>query len=286
MYLAPESLQEALALRARHAVAPLAGGTDHFPALGDDGFEADDVLDLAGVGELGGISCDGSGWRIGAAVTWTEILEAALPPAFDGLKLAAREVGSVQIQNVATIAGNFCNASPAADGVPPLLTLDAEVEIASLRGVRRMPLTGFLLGPRRTVLEADELVTAIRIPSLPAGARSGFHKLGARKYLVISIAMAAAVVTPAEDGTVADARLSVGSCSPVAVRLPELEAALSGVPFEAGALAGCVRDAHLGPLSPVDDIRGTGEYRREAVATLLRRLLADLATPGAGTETT
>ena len=135
----------------------------------------------------------------------------------------------MQIQNAGTIGGNLCNASPAADGVPPLLALDAEVELASAAGTRRLPLAAFLHGPRRTARRPDELLTAVLIPAAATEGRSAFLKLGARRYLVISIAMVAARLATA-DGRVTAAALAVGACGPVATRLPAVEAALVGHP--------------------------------------------------------
>jgi CO/xanthine dehydrogenase FAD-binding subunit len=191
------------------------------------------------------------------------------------LKQAAREVGGRQIQNVATVAGNLCNASPAADGVPCLLALDAEIEIAGRHGHRLLPLARFITGPRRTALMPGELVVAIHVPRPQSEARSAFLKLGARRYLVISIAMAAATLECAGD-VVSRARIAVGACSAVAQRLPLLEAALQGAAVDA-SLADRVDPAHLAPLSPIDDVRGSGAYRNDAAVTLLRRLLRSFA---------
>src|SRR5690606_12010591 len=145
-----------------------------------------------GLDELRGVSETASHVVIGARTTWTDLIRHPLPAAFDALKQAAREVGSVQIQNVASVAGNLCNASPAADGAPALLVLDAEVELRSRAGSRMLPLQDFILGNRRTAIEPGEIVTAIRIPKASIAGSSSFQKLGARRYLVISIAMAAA----------------------------------------------------------------------------------------------
>ena len=128
-YFRPDDLEAALGYLAEGPAQVLAGGTDVYPALGDRPAP-ERVLDLTRVAALKGILRDGPTWRIGAGVTWADVLRAGLPPMFDGLKVAARQVGSVQIQTTATLAGNICNASPAADGVPVLLTLDASVEIA------------------------------------------------------------------------------------------------------------------------------------------------------------
>jgi CO/xanthine dehydrogenase FAD-binding subunit len=270
-YARPTSLQQALKVRALGGFTVLAGGTDHFPArVGRAPRE--DILDLGAIRELHGIADKGGHWRIGATTPWTEVIEAKLPPLFDCLKSAAREVGGVQIQNAGTVAGNLCNASPAADGVPPLLALDASVEIASAKGRRMLPLAQFILGPRKTALAADEIVAAVLVPKPRHEARSHFLKLGARKYLVISIAMAAAMVER-EKGIVRAARIAVGACSPVATRLPGLEAALLGKRLSSDL----ARAEHLAVLSPIEDVRGSAGYRGDAALVLVRRLLEELA---------
>ncbi|UYV36675.1 FAD binding domain-containing protein [Rhodobacteraceae bacterium D3-12] len=272
-YHLPQSLEEALGLLAEGGVAPIAGGTDFYPAMGAGGPVAS-LVDLTRIRGLRGISQDATGgWRIGAATRWSDIVAADLPPAFDGLKAAAREVGSIQIQNAGTVAGNLCNASPAADGVPPLLVLQADVELARAGETRRMPLGEFIKGVRRTALEPGELVVALHIPAIPEGMVGRFSKLGSRKYLVISIAMAAVLVSKDAGGRIDGARVAVGACSPVAQRLPELEAAMIG------QLAGdvVVTDAHLSPLSPIDDVRGSAGYRLGAVKELLQRLIGEQA---------
>jgi N-methylhydantoinase B len=277
VYHRPRSLAEALAIRAATGALPLAGGTDIHPlrtaraAWGEPWRP--EILDLSAVPGLAGITETGEGWRIGACTTWTAIAEAPLPPLFDGLRAAAREVGGRQVQNRGTIAGNLVTASPAGDGIPNLLTLEAEVELAAADGTRRLAVAEFLTGYRSTALAPAEIVTAIHVPRL-AGARGRFVKLGARRYLVISIAMAAAVI--AFDGDrVAAARIAIGACSPVARRLPALEAALLGVP--AAEMARVPEAAHLAPLTPIDDVRASAAYRREAALTLLRDLLGGFA---------
>ena len=272
-YLRPSRLEDALTALARPHVV-LAGGTDFYPARVGRAID-EDVLDIGGIAVLRGISADAAGWRLGATTTWSELLETDLPPLFDGLKQAAREVGGRQIQNAGTLAGNLCNASPAADGVPCLLALDAEIEIAGPAGSRRLALRQFITGVRRTALTQDELVVAVHVPRPGNEARSAFLKLGTRRYLVISIAMAAATLEIA-DGRVASARIAVGACSPIAERLTDLEAALAGAPLDA-RLAERVEVSHLAPLSPIDDVRGSAAYRSDAVVTVLRRLLRGLA---------
>lgn len=157
MFLQPRTLQEAVEHLASHGGTLIAGGTDVFPALVDRPSPAC-IIDLSQVDDLKGIRVNRDHIHIGGGTTWTDIINADLPPAFDALKGAAREIGSVQIQNRATIAGNLCNASPAADGVPPLLALDAMVELTSRSGTRRLALTDFILGNRRTALAPGEIL--------------------------------------------------------------------------------------------------------------------------------
>lgn len=272
MYFRPARLKDAYEALASRPLTILAGGTDHYPARVGGG-PREDILDLTALPELRGIRKSAGGWRIGATTTWTEIREARLPPLFDALKLAAREVGGVQIQNAGTVAGNLCNASPAADGVPALLALDASVEVSSAGGSRMVALGDFIVGPRKVALRAGEILTALHVPAPRAAAHSHFLKLGTRKYLVISIAMVAAVVET-ERNTVRAARVAVGACSPVAARLAQLESDLKGCAIR--ELAGVVTEAHLASLQPIDDVRGSAEYRREAALALVRRTLAEL----------
>lgn len=276
-YLRPVEINEALAALATGPRVVLAGGTDYYPSRVGRPLD-DDLLDITALAALRGIADAGDHWRIPALVTWSEVIAADLPPLFDGLKLAAREIGGVQIQNTATVCGNLCNASPAADGIPNLLAIDARVELSSTRGRRVIPIGEFVLGNRKTARASDELVTAICVPKPTGQTRSTFIKLGARKYLVISIVMVAAAVETNADGVVAAARVAVGSCSAAALRLPTLEAALIGHRL-APALADRVAADHLAPLSPIDDIRGTALYRRAAALALVRRALTALAAP-------
>ena len=271
MYLKPKTLNEAVSLLASSGGQILAGGTDFYPSQGER-LPQGDVVDITALGEIRGISLDPEWIRIGGLTTWSEVIRTPLPRCFDALKAAAREVGSVQIQNRGTVAGNLCNASPAADGVPPLLALDAEVELASVDGRRRMPLAQFLTGNRKTLRRKAEILAAIYVPRRIDNAASVFAKLGARRYLVISISMVAVVVQTDSAGHIKDARVAVGSCSVTAQRLRELERDLSGAPASAG-IGASVRPEHLSPLSPIDDVRATADYRRDASLTLVRRAL-------------
>src|ERR1700681_4841153 len=250
-----------MALLAAGEARILSGGTDFYPALGDRVVHGP-VVDVSGLGGLRGVSSEADWFRIGGLTTWSEIIRTPLPRCFDALKSAAREVGGVQIQNRGTVAGNLCNASPAADGVPPLLALDAEVELVSNVGVRRLPLADFIVGNRKTQRKADELLAAVLVPRALENAASTFVKLGARRYLVISISMVA-----------------VGSCSAMARRLRALESDLVGASVRDG-LGEVVGPEHLAPLSPIDDVRATSEYRMDASLRLVQRALNSCAESG------
>ena len=267
MYVRPADLDEALGWLAGGARV-LAGATDIFPAAGERPLSGD-YVDLSKMAALRGVRVVRDAVRIGAVATWTDIVDAELPPAFGALKAAARDIGAVQIQNRGTVAGNLCNASPAADGVPPLLILDAEVELVSPRGLRRLPLSQFIIGARRTALAPDEMMTAVVMPAPSATMRSAFIKLGARRYLVISIVMVA-VALDIVDGIVRDARIAVGCCSAVAQRIAEAERRLIGARAQAG-LGDAIEARDLAALSPIDDVRATAAYRRDAALTLVRR---------------
>jgi xanthine dehydrogenase small subunit len=277
-YHRPRSLEEAVAIRASRDVAVIAGGTDIYPAhtarraWGDPTHK--DVLDITALPGLDRIEEAGVGWRFGCLVTWSALRRTSLPPLFDGLKAAAKEVGGAQVQNRGTLVGNLCTASPAGDGIPNLLALDAALELTGTEGRRTVSLPDFLTGYRATALRRDEIVTAILVPRLD-NARSGFEKLGARRYLVISIAMAAGIVVTDGEGRIVTARLALGACSAVAQRLPRLEAALTGAPLRDAAQV--PQTGHLDLLAPIDDVRASAAYRRDAALTLLRDLLQGLA---------
>ena len=271
MYFRPNSLQDALNVLADTRATVLAGGTDVFPSLGDRPLSGP-VLDISGLAEIRGIQFTAEHIIFGARTTWTEVLAAPLPRGFDGLKAAAREVGSIQIQNAGTIAGNLCNASPAADGVAALLALDAELVLSSRSASRALPLAEFILGNRKTARRPDELLTSIRIPRRVEDAVSTFLKLGARRYLVISIVMVAANLVVDSAGGIREALICVGSCSAAALRLGELERALIGRPARPG-LRQFVKREHLALLAPIDDVRATANYRRDAALTLVGRSL-------------
>ena len=278
-YYRPAGLAESLELLASHELTIIAGATDIYPASSNrrawGDWRTSSYLDITGLGELRGISHSHDHYRIGALTTWTDLVRESLPGCFDALQKAALEIGGMQIQNRATIVGNICNASPAADGVPPLLCLDTNVELSSKTSTRILPLSEFLQGNRQTAITPDELVTALLIPRLSSDATSAFLKLGARRYQVISIVMAAGILELDDGGCVADMRMAVGACSPVAQRLSQLEADLRG--GRAGPdLVKMVTPDHISGFTPIDDIRSDANYRRQSALEITRRLLLDL----------
>ncbi len=278
-YEQPDSLEQSLEILAQSAMTIMAGATDIYPQQTTPkvwgGGAPTGWLDISKIEGLRGIVEYDDYYRIGCLTTWMDMQRADLPSYFDGLKGAAQDVGSVQIQNRGTVVGNLCNASPAADGVPPLLTLNASVEICAQSRQRQMPLSAFILGNRRTALQPDEMVVAIRVPKLSDRCRSAFTKLGARRYLVISIVMAAAVIELAPDRTIGDCRIAIGACSAVAQRLTALEQRLIGQAIDDVSLE-MIGPELLRALSPIDDVRASASYRRRAAQVLTSRLLAAL----------
>jgi CO/xanthine dehydrogenase FAD-binding subunit len=273
-YLRPTSLDAALSALADRPLTPLAGATDVYPAWVGRPVD-DDILDITALPDLRSITVADGLVRIPALATWTDVVRHDLPRAFDGLKAAGRAIGGVQIQHRGTVVGNLCNASPAADGLPNLMALDARAELTSATGHREVPVGDFVVGNRRTMRRPDELVTAVLVP-LPGGrARSAFRKLGSRAYLVISIAAVAAVVDVDAAGRITAARIVVGACSEVPRRLDAAGERLVGRSAEA-SLAGLIVTDDLAGLTPIDDVRGTAAYRRSAALTLVRRAVAEV----------
>lgn len=284
-------LDDALRLLAQGGWIPLAGGTDFYPLhVGRPVGES--LLDLGDVEALHGIArtTDSDGTpllRIGAMTPWSAIARASLDRPFVALQQAAREIGGIQVQNRATVGGNLCNASPAADGVAALLALDARIELAGVRGRRRLSVDGFVLGVRRTALAPDELLVAVELPLRSPRARSGFLKLGHRRSLVISIVMVAAAVEFDVHDRLERCAIAVGACAPAAVRLRALESRLLGAarPALAQRFDASICEETLAPLQPIDDVRATAAYRRQAAVELMRRLVAELALDAAQADT-
>jgi CO/xanthine dehydrogenase FAD-binding subunit len=254
--LAPRTLADALRLKAERPEAlPIEGGTDVMVDLNFDRARPDALLNLNEVAELKGWRRENGTLRLGAGLTYTEAmgeLAAALP----ALGEASRTVGSPQIRNRGTIGGNLGTASPAGDALPPLLVERADVEFASVRGTSLLPLTDFLVGPKRNALGEDELIVAVHIH--PSGAAQTFMKIGPRNAMVIAVCSLALVVDRERE----ELRASFGSAGPVAGLVVAPLADVDSFPQQVAAAA-----------SPIDDVRGTAAYRRHALRVLARRAL-------------
>jgi CO/xanthine dehydrogenase FAD-binding subunit len=255
--LTPRSLDEALRLKAAHphAVA-IQGGTDVMVSLNFDAIRPEAILNLNEVAELRGFARENGTLRLGAGLTYTELLQEPLALELPALAEASRTVGSPQIRNRGTIGGNLGTSSPAGDALPPLLVEGAELELASVRGVRRMSLASFLVGPKRNALAEDELIVAALVE--PSAQPQTFMKVGPRNAMVIAVC-SLALVADRERGQL---RASFGSAGPV----PGLVVA----PLEA---AEELPDQVVAAASPIDDVRGTAAYRRHALRVLTRRAL-------------
>jgi CO/xanthine dehydrogenase FAD-binding subunit len=252
--LSPHSLQEALRLKAeRPDAVPIAGGTDVMVALNFDRLRPPALLDLNRVPELRGWSRENGTVRLGAGLTYTEAMEEPLASLLPALAEASRTVGSPQIRNRGTIGGNLGTASPAGDALPPLLIEAAEVELASVRGTRRLALTDFLVGVKRNALDPDELVTAVHVQ--PSGAPQTFMKVGPRNAMVIAVVSLAVRVGD-------DLRAAFGSAAPVPTLVHADRSELDSFPERVAEAA-----------APIDDVRGTAAYRRHALRVLTKRAL-------------
>ena len=278
-YLEPASVDEALTLLAAHGPQDrlLAGGTDLMVLLRRHKIAPTCLIDVGRLPGLNTLATASGEIVIGAGVCHRQIEASPLfRGALQALPEACATVGSVQIRNVATVAGNLCNASPAADTPPVLLTFGARVRLASAAGVRELPLEEFFLGYRSTALQAGELLTEIRLPAPPPRTGSRFEKLGRRRAMEISIACVAATVTLAADDRLSSVRIGLGSVAPTSLRARQAEALLQGQRLSDELLAAAGRAA-AAECAPIDDLRATGEYRRLVVATLVERAVASAA---------
>ncbi|HET9140200.1 FAD binding domain-containing protein [Actinophytocola sp.] len=272
-FLRPRTLAEALAMKAEHPDAvPIAGGTDVMVELNFDTRRPAALLDLTGVGELAEWGTDNGSVRLGAGVPYARIiteLGAELP----GLAIAARTVGSPQIRNRGTVGGNLGSASPAGDAHPPLLATGAVVQVASATGTRSIPVTDFFVGPKRSTLAPDELITAVVLPK--ARGPQQFAKVGTRNAMVIAVC-SFAVSLDADNRRVGT---GIGSAGPTPLRATEAEALAAELPWADRKPVPDALAARFGELvgaaaRPIDDVRGTASYRRHALGVLARRTLS------------
>jgi CO/xanthine dehydrogenase FAD-binding subunit len=284
---APTTLADVLALlRDIPAAQVLAGGTDFMVEVNFGHRRPVDVVSIANVAELQdwSTSADGASIRIGATVTFAEILRSEIAEAVPALAEAARTVGSPQIRNAATIGGNLGTCSPAGDSLPVLAALGAQIELSSVDGTRSVTMSEYMVGPKRSCRQPGELVTAVTVPIVQGW--QGFAKVGTRNAMVIALANAAVVV----DRQAAEVRVGLGSVGPVIIRPTAAERYASEYfDWGSGAHTASTGDAtkvadaaqiavEFGRLaaeaaSPIDDHRSTAAYRRHAIGVITRRLL-------------
>ena len=269
MYYRPDKINDALYSLSKEKLTIAAGCTDLLPSTQQENL-GNNILDISGIKSLRHISFENGFRKIGSGVTWTDLVENnELPKCYDMLKECSLQIGSKQIQNLGTIGGNLCNASPAADGVPCLLSLDASIELLSVNGKRVLKLEDFIKGSRKTELQNNEILSAILIPEEAEIGRSSFLKLGARRYLVISIAMIACKLNLKKD-VISEITISVGSCSAVAKRIKSLENLLIGKSIKDELTTIILNYNYENYLSPINDIRGTNTYRFKASKVLVK----------------
>jgi len=273
-YARPRSLEEAAALRAAHPDwMVLAGGTDlmvnanHRP-------EPAGILDLWRLAELGGITATSSSITIGAGTTWLEVeRHPAVIERWRPLAAAAREIGALQIQARGTLGGNVGTSSPVGDSLPVLLALDAELELVSTRGRRRVAYRDFCTGYRKTQLAPDELIASATLPAIDAATRTTWRKVGTRRAQSISKVMGAAAIT-LDGGVVRSARVALGAVADRPLRIGALEAAVVGLTPDKAADA--ARAALRTAIEPIDDVRSTSGYRREVAENLVARFFSGI----------
>ncbi|MFJ3038870.1 FAD binding domain-containing protein [Streptomyces tendae] len=276
-FLRPASWEEALAAKAEHPTAvPIAGGTDLMVEINFDHRRPDVLMDLGRIGDLTEWEVGEDSVRLGASVPYTRIME-NLRTELPGLALASHTVASPQIRNRGGVGGNLGTASPAGDAHPALLASGAEVEAASVRGTRRIPIDAFYTGVKRNALEPDELIRAVHIRK--ADGPQQFSKVGTRNAMVIAVCAFGLALHP-ESRTV---RTGIGSAAPTPVRATAAEEFLNaaledGGFWENGKIvtpSAVKRFADLcsAACNPIDDVRGTADYRRHAVGVMARRTL-------------
>lgn len=278
-YFAPITPGEALDLAARlgNKAKILAGGTDLLLMMKEKMIQPEYLVDINGVKEYRGISYEpGKGALIGAATKISEIERSYLiREKFFALHQAAGELGSVQVRTMATIGGNSCHASPAAETPPPLIALGAKVVVSSLAGDREMPLEEFILGNRKTALGEGEILSRFILPEPAPRSASRYMYIGLRDAMEIdTVNMAVNLVLEDDGRTVKNLKIVIGSVAPAPLVAVEAAGILAGREFNS-ELVEKAAEAASGEARPISDIRASAEYRREVVAVLVRRLLKD-----------
>ena len=280
---APETLDEAIALLANDPGAkPLAGGTDLIVQMRSDRIAPSAVVDLKRIGALTGVRRHGDGFAIGAATPCTSLKDdAALVAAWPGVVEAANLIGSVQVRNRATMAGNLCNASPAADSVPALVAAGATCLVAGPGGEREIAVEEIPAGPGKTSLKAGELVVEIRLPGQVPGGADAYLRSIPRTEMDIAVVGAGANIILGPDGTCTSARIAVGAVAPTVMLVEDAGKALVGTKLDEAALD-AMAEAVRAACRPIDDKRGTAEYRTAMAGVLAKRVIGIARTRAEG----
>lgn len=277
--LTPGTLSEALTMLSeqRPHARPIAGGTNIVVGMRHGAYRDGVLVDISRLKALRGIRLEDGYLVLGAGTTLATVLESPLVAEHGSpLHQCARVFANPLVRNRATVAGNLVDASPAADTGPALLVLDAQVDLQGPRGSRRVPLSEFLVGPNQTTIRPGELVVSLRWPVPPARSAGAFRKIGLRKGSVCSVVSAAVMVQLDDKGICQSARIALGAVAPAPIRVPAAEKLLLGRDLQADLIA------HAGELAweaakPISDLRGSADYRRRAVAVLVRRSLTQAA---------
>ena len=275
-YARVHTVAEAVGLLQQESQARvLAGGTDLIVGLREQRIRTPLVVDVKAIPELGALTFDPmAGLHIGAAVPCHRIYgDAAIAAAYPGLIDAVKLIGGVQIQGRASLGGNLCNASPAADSIPALIAHAAECIVAGSQGSRRLPVEHFCTAPGRTVLQPGELLVALHLPPPAPGFGAAYLRFTPRNEMDIAVVGAGVALQLAADGaTVAAARIALGAVAPTPLFAPEAAAALVGRPLSAASIAAAAELARAA-ARPIDDMRGTARYRRHLAGVLTQRAL-------------
>jgi carbon-monoxide dehydrogenase medium subunit len=275
-YEAPKSLEQAVALLsgANGRARVLAGGTDLLIQMRSGRVDPELVVDVKDIAELRSISAEAGGYRVGAAVTCMELIEnEAFAQAWPGIVDGVRYIGSIQVKGRATMGGNLCNASPAADSVPALIAAGAIVCIAGPKGRRELPVEEFVTGPGKTALAGGELVVSFLLPRREPQSGDAYLRFTPRTEMDIAVVGAAVNLTLDKKGVCSSARVSLGAVAARALLVPEAAAALVGTKADAAALARLAAAASAA-CRPIDDKRGTKEYRIKVAGVMARRAAA------------
>jgi len=271
-YVRPRDLDEALTARAAHPEWMVLAGATDLMVNANHRAAPTGILDLWRLPAIGFVRVTDDAIAIGAGTTWHEVeRHPAIRERLAPLAAAAREIGALQIQARATLGGNVGTSSPVGDSLPVLLALDAELEVASVRGHRRVPYHGWCTGYRTTLLAPDELIVAAHVPVPGPATRTTWRKVGTRRAQSISKVMGAAAIT-LDGGVVTSARVALGAVADRPIRLAAVEAAVAGLTLAAAGEA--ARLAVRAQIRPIDDVRSTASYRREVAENLVARFFA------------